>query len=133
MSNLYGILFRRESNGILADIEQMFYCFLLDADHRKYLKFIWRKDDSEKPLVDYQMKVNVFGNSPSPAVETYRLRKTADEAEAKYVDDVKKFVQFYFYQCVISTCNHRRSSIFTSTYKECSRRIWLFTPSQDNL
>lgn len=100
MNNLYGVLlrFRRESIAIMADIEQMFYCFMVDADHRRYLRFIWHKDnDFEKPLVDYQMKVHVFGNSPSPAVATYGLRKTADIAEEKYGKDMKKFVHFNFY------------------------------------
>lgn len=43
------------------------------------------------------MKVHVFGNSPSPAVATYGLRKTADIAEEKYGKDMKKFVHFNFY------------------------------------
>lgn len=100
MNNLYGVLlrFRREFFAIMADIEQMFYCFMVDADHRRYLRFIWHKDnDFEKPLVDYQMKVHVFGNSPSPAVATYGLRKTADIAEEKYGKDMKKIVHFDFY------------------------------------
>lgn len=43
------------------------------------------------------MKVHVFGNSPSPAMATYGLRKTADEAEEKYGKDMKQFVYFDFY------------------------------------
>ena len=69
MDTLLGVLlrFRKEAFALMADIEQMFYCFKVIPDHRKYLRFIWHEDNCfEKPLVDYQMKVHVFGNSPSP-------------------------------------------------------------------
>ena len=74
MNNLVGVLlrFRREPVAVMADIEKMFYCFFVDSDHRRFLSFIWHEDnDFQKPLVDYQMKVHVFGNSPSPAVATF--------------------------------------------------------------
>lgn len=80
MNNLYGDLlrFRRESIAIMADIEQMFYCFLVDADHRRYLRFIWHKDnDFEKPLVDYQMKVLVFWKQSLPCGGDLRLKKNS--------------------------------------------------------
>jgi hypothetical protein len=38
------------------------------------------------------MKVHVFGNSPSPSIATYGLRRTADQAESKFGSDVKAFV-----------------------------------------
>jgi hypothetical protein len=41
------------------------------------------------------MKVHVFGNSPSPSVATYGLRRTADQAESKIGSDVEVFVDFY--------------------------------------
>jgi hypothetical protein len=38
---------------VMADIEQMFYCFKVIPDHRKYLRFIWHEDNCfEKPLVE---------------------------------------------------------------------------------
>jgi hypothetical protein len=43
------------------------------------------------------MKVHVFGNSPSPSVATYGLRRTADQAESKIGSDVKAFVDRNFY------------------------------------
>jgi hypothetical protein len=43
------------------------------------------------------MKVHVFGNSPSPSVATYGLRRTADQAESKIGSDVKSFVDRNFY------------------------------------
>ena len=100
MNNLVGVLLRlrREPVAVMADIEKMFYCFFVDSDHRRFLGFIWHEDnDFQKPLVDYQMKVHVFGNSPSPAVASFGLHPTADQAEAKYGSDMKNFVSRNFY------------------------------------
>lgn len=38
------------------------------------------------------MTVHVFGNSPSPAVATYGLRKAAEQGEHEHGKDVKDFV-----------------------------------------
>ena len=43
------------------------------------------------------MTVNLFGNSPSPAVATFGMRKTADDGEEAYGIDVKKFICKDFY------------------------------------
>ena len=100
MNTLLGVLlrYRKEAFALMADIEQMFYCFKVIPDHRKYLRFIWHEDNCfEKPLVDYQMRVHVFGNSPSPSIATYGLRRTADQAGSKFGSDVKAFVHRNFY------------------------------------
>ncbi|XP_062566273.1 uncharacterized protein LOC134228622 [Saccostrea cucullata] len=100
MNNLISVLlrFRRESVAIVADIEQVFYSFLVDIEYRRFLRFIWHKDNKfDEPLVEYQIKVHVFGNSPSPAVATYGLRLTADEAEAQYGSDMREFVHRNFH------------------------------------
>lgn len=74
--------FRLEKIAVIADIQQMFYSFLVHPSHRDYLRFVWYEDnDTTKPLVDYRMKVHVFGYRPSPAVAALGLRKTADIAE----------------------------------------------------
>ena len=71
-NSLLGVLirFRREAVAITADIQQMFYCFNVSEDHINYLRFLWYKDLSNS-LVEYRMCVQVFGNSPSPAIVTY--------------------------------------------------------------
>ena len=71
-NSLLGVLvsFRREAVAITADIQQMFYCFNVSEDHMNYLRFLWNKDLSNS-LVEYRMCVQVFGNSPSPAIVTY--------------------------------------------------------------
>ncbi|KAK3082830.1 hypothetical protein FSP39_006584 [Pinctada imbricata] len=95
-NSLLGILlrFRREAVAVTMDIEQMFYNFKVTTDHRDFLRFLWHADnDPEKPLVDYRMTVQVFGNSPSPAIATYGLRKSVEGCD----EDVKELVTQNFY------------------------------------
>lgn len=95
-NSLLGILlrFRKDTYPITADIEQMFYQFFVDQEHRDFLRFFWHKDnDFDKPLVEYRMTVHVFGNSPSPAVATYGLRKAVEHCE----EEVKDYVGHNFY------------------------------------
>lgn len=67
-------------------------------DCRDVLRFVWHKDnDPQKELVNYRMCVHVFGNSPSPAVATYGLRRAAQKGEAKYRSDVRHFIERDFY------------------------------------
>ncbi|XP_026113195.1 uncharacterized protein LOC113091779 [Carassius auratus] len=99
-NTLLGVLlrFRREKVAVMADIEQMFYCFKVKEQHRNYLRFLWHKDNcAEKEIIDYRMTVHVFGNSPSPAVAIYALRRAAEYGEADYGMDAKDFVLRNFY------------------------------------
>lgn len=59
-NSLLGVLlrFRKEKVAILADIQQMFHCFLVHEDHRNFLRFLWHKDnDINKEVIEYWMKV----------------------------------------------------------------------------
>ena len=99
-NSLLGVLlrFRREPVAITADIQQMFYCFQVQEEHRNYLRFLWYRDnDPDKDIIEYRMRVHVFGNSPSPAVATYGLRRIAKEEENAYGSDVKEFIDSDFY------------------------------------
>lgn len=86
--DLTGVLlrFRKDAVGIMADIEQMFYRFLVIEDHRDFLRFFWyHNSDPNEELIEYCMKVHLFGNTPSPAVAMYGLQKTV--YRNFYVDD----------------------------------------------
>ncbi|XP_039534522.1 uncharacterized protein LOC120483523 [Pimephales promelas] len=99
-NSLVGVLlrFRKEKIAILADIQQMFYSFLVCEDHRNFLRFLWHKDnDVNKEIVEYRMKVHVFGNGPSPAVAIYGLRRAIREGAEKYGVDTVRFVERHFY------------------------------------
>lgn len=99
-NTLLGVLmrFRKERVAVLADIQQMFHCFLVRQDHRNYLRFLWYKDnDMTKEIIDYRMKAHVFGNSPSPAVAIYGLRRAIREGAQEHGTDTVNFVERHFY------------------------------------
>lgn len=99
-NTLLGVLlrFRKDLIAVTADIRQMFYGFLVRHDHRDYLRFLWHKDnDLSKEVEEYRMRVHVFGNSPSPAVAIYGLRRAAQKGELKYGADTRQFVERHFY------------------------------------
>ena len=102
-NNLIGVLikFRKEKFAAMADVEQMFFNFEVDKGHRDLLRFLWFKDNNPSaPIVEYRMRVHVFGNSPSPAIATYGLRKAVcpqSHGADTDCDDVCHFVNNNFY------------------------------------
>ena len=95
-NSLLGVLlrFRKEAVAITADVQQMFYNFKVDELHRNFLRFVWHENnDISRPLTDFRMTVHVFGNSPSPSVATFCLRKSVENAD----EDVREFVCNNFY------------------------------------
>ena len=98
-NNLLGVLirFRQDPVAFMADIEQMFHSFIVQEDHRDFLRFLWYKDNDPDQVVEYRMKVHIFGNTSSPAVATYALRKTTEVEEANFGADAKDFVHKNFY------------------------------------
>lgn len=79
---------------VTADIEQMFYCFSVEERQRNFLRFFWYADDDPtKQLIEYRIQVQVFGNSPSPTIATYGLRKSVEHCDS----DVREFVTTDFY------------------------------------
>ncbi|XP_068238309.1 uncharacterized protein [Palaemon carinicauda] len=98
--DLLGVLirFRKEMVAVTADIQHMFHCFLVREDHPNYLRFLWHKDnDIDNDLVEYRLRVHVFGNSTSPAVATLGLRKTAQASGRDFGNRVTQFVSRNFY------------------------------------
>ncbi|XP_071153735.1 uncharacterized protein [Mytilus edulis] len=99
-NDFLGVLlrFRKEMVAVTADVQHMFHCFVVRKDHRNYLRFLWHKDnDLQKNLVEYRMRVHVFGNSPSPAVATLGLRKAAQASEQEFGSHMTSFVTRDFY------------------------------------
>ena len=99
-NSLLGILlrFRKEPIAMTADVEQMFYNFMVREDHRDFLRFLWYRDnDLEKDLIEYRMTVHVFGNTCSPAIATYGLRRTAQIGEQEFGIDMSEYVHNNFY------------------------------------
>ncbi|KAK3531570.1 hypothetical protein QTP70_024955 [Hemibagrus guttatus] len=99
-NSLLGVLlrFRRELVAVTVDIEQMFHSFIVKEEDRDFLRFLWFKEnDTSKEIIEYRMRVHVFGNSPSPAVAIYGLRRAAAYDEKEYGSDAKHFVEREFY------------------------------------
>lgn len=77
----------------MADKQKMFYSFTVREDHRNYLIFLLYRDNNfEKDLIEYRMRVHVFGKKPSTSIANYALRKTAEVASSSYGEDVRNFV-----------------------------------------
>lgn len=51
MNNLVGVLmiFRLEKIAVIADLQQMFYRFLVHPSHRDYLRFVWCENNVIQP------------------------------------------------------------------------------------
>ncbi|XP_061908363.1 uncharacterized protein LOC133653277 isoform X1 [Entelurus aequoreus] len=99
-NSLLGVLlrFRRETVAVIADIEQMFHSFVVRKDNRDFLRFLWFKEnDPGQEIVEYRMKVHIFGNSPSPAVAIYGLHRAAEHGAEEHGLDAKHFVERDFY------------------------------------
>lgn len=78
-NNLLGVLirFRKEMVAVTADAQHMFHCFLVREDHRNFLRFLWHKDnDLEKEIIEYRMRVHVFGNSPFASCSNPRTQES---------------------------------------------------------
>lgn len=99
-NSLLGVLlcFRKEAVAITTDIEQMFHSFFVRPEDRNFLRFFWYQDnDPSKEVIEFRMKVHIFGNSPSPAVAIYGLRLAAQAEETEYGTDAREFVERDFY------------------------------------
>ena len=76
----------------------MFHSFKVKKEHRDFLRFLWYKNnDPTAEIIEYRMKVHIFGNTSSPAVANHGLRKTAEVEESKFGSDAKAFVDRNFY------------------------------------
>lgn len=108
-NSLIGVLlkFRKDKVAITADIEQMFFNFYVHEEYINFSRFLWFKDyNIDNELVEFRMFVHVFGNSPSPAVATFGLRKSAcDHQSPEFSNKVCELANkhFYAYDALISS------------------------------
>ena len=99
-NSLLGVLLRFRQNpvAVIADIEQMFHSFRVKVEHRDFLRFLWFKDNHpDGAITEYRMKVHLFGNTSSPAIANFGLRKTAELGEPEFGSDAKAVVHNNFY------------------------------------
>ena len=101
-NNLLGVLMRfwEEKVAVTGDIKQMFFNFEVNEKHRIFLKFLWFQDSNiEKPIIEYRMRVHVFGNAPSSAVATLGMRMSVfdHDPDSTQCDKICEFVKNSFY------------------------------------
>ena len=95
MNDLLGILcrFRKESVAFMTDIKSMFHQFVVAEEHRDLLRFLWWLDgDPSKDVIDYRMKVHLFGASSSPGCANFGLRRAADDGEEEFGTEPAAFM-----------------------------------------
>ena len=100
MNTLLGILcrFRQESVAIMTDIKSMFHQFVVSKEHRDLLRFLWWKDgDPANEVVEYRMKVHLFGAVSSPGCANFGLKRAADDGEKEYGEEAAEFIRRDFY------------------------------------
>lgn len=91
-STVFGVPlhFSEDSIAFTVDVKQMFHCFAARKAHRDYLRFLWY-EESER------LQSDAFGNSPSPGVAVYCMRRSAAEDEREHSTNAKQFVGRHFY------------------------------------
>ena len=100
MNDLLGILcrFRQENVAFMTDIKSMFHQFVVAEEHRDLLRFLWWLDgDPSREVVEYGMKVHLFGASSSPGCANFGLRRAADDGEEEFGADAAAFIRKNFY------------------------------------
>ena len=99
-NKLLGVIcrFRKESIAIMCDVEQIFYQFKVNKEHRDYLRFLWWDSNnySVEP-VEFHMTVHLFGATSSPWCANFGLKRIASDNEAEYGQEVANFVGHDFY------------------------------------
>ncbi len=99
-NTLIGVLcrFRQESIRFICDVEQMFFQFQVNPEHRNYLRFLWWENgDLNTDPVTYRMKVHLFGAVSSPGCANFGLKRIATDYEDKYGSSVANFIRRDFY------------------------------------
>ena len=100
INNLLGILcrFRQERVAFLTDIQSMFHQFIVAEEYRDLLRFLWWKDNNPKnAVVEYRMKVHLFGAVSSPGCANFGLKRAAAEGRAEFGDAAAQFIKRDFY------------------------------------
>ena len=95
MNTLLGILcrFRQEYVAFMTDIKSMFHQFMVSKEHRDLLRFLWWKDGNPaNEVIEYRMKVHLFGAGSSPGCANFGLKRAADDGEKEFV---KKLLSLY--------------------------------------
>lgn len=99
LNSLTGVLhrFRQYPVTIMGDIERMFHQFLVNEEHRNFLRFLWWENgDLDTQPKEYRMKVHLFGAASSPGCANFGLKYLAKQHESEF-PRAAQFIQRNFY------------------------------------
>ena len=94
MNGLLGVLcrFRKEAVAFMADVKGMFLQFFVKEADRNLLRFLWYEDgDESKDVIEYRMKVHLFGAASSPGCSNFGLMRAAEDGEEEFGSDAADF------------------------------------------
>ena len=92
--------FREKRVAVTGDIKGMFLNFLVDKEHRRFLKFFWYKDNNPtKPLTTYIINTHAFGLKSSPAVANLAMQIISANCNSPDAirEDVQRTLRSDFY------------------------------------
>ena len=99
-NKLYGVLmrWRQENVGIMADIEAMFYQVKVRKDDCDLLRYLWWPGGNfDNGIKEYRMLVHLFGAVSSPSCANFALKRTANDNQSQFREEVINAVINDFY------------------------------------
>ena len=114
MNSLSGILwrFREKPVAVVGDIEKMFHQFLVNEDHRDYLRFLWWENgDVNSKVKEYRMKVHLFGAASSPGCANFGLKYLAKEEEKEFPSASKFILENFYVDDGLQSCTSEDEAI----------------------
>ena len=82
----------------MVDVKGMFHQFYVEEKFRDLLRFLWWENgDPEKPVIEYRMKVHLFGAASSPGCANFGLKRAADDGEDEFGTEAANFIRNDFY------------------------------------
>ncbi|KAK3751574.1 hypothetical protein QZH41_007536 [Actinostola sp. cb2023] len=100
LNSLLGVLcrFREEKIAFMVDVKSMFHQLYVSEQHRDLLRFLWWEDgDQDKDVVEYRMKVHLFGAASFPGCANFGLKRAADDGEEEFGTQAAAFIRDDFY------------------------------------
>ncbi|XP_041472654.1 uncharacterized protein LOC121421920 [Lytechinus variegatus] len=99
-NELLGVLcrFRQDDVAFMADIKSMFHQFYVTEKHRDLLRFLWWEDGNPNSnVIEYRMKVHLFGATSSPGCANFGLKRAADDGEEEFGSEAANYIRKEFY------------------------------------
>ena len=89
LDNLIGILlrFRPEPYAVILDIEKMHHQIMEAENDQDALRLIWR-DNTDKDIVRYMMKLHIFGKIDSPCIASWVIKRISSHQSSQYESEI---------------------------------------------